>query len=70
MGASPGRLVYDPNARPSTGGLEVKCIESAQGMTPLQMRQTPKEVKKEIFLPENERGPFATGRKSQYFYRV
>ena len=36
LGASPGRLVYDSNAEPSTGGLEVKCIETAQGMTPLE----------------------------------
>ena len=28
LGASPDRLVYAPNATPSTGGLEVKCIES------------------------------------------
>ena len=62
--ASPDRLVYDPNARPSTGGLEVKCIESAKGMTPmeaLQMKQTPKEGKKKIFLPENNRWPSAAG---------
>ena len=52
LGASPDRLVYDPNARPSTGGLKVKCIKSAQGMTPLealQMKQTPKEGKKKSF---------------------
>ena len=49
LGASPDRLVYDPNARPATGCLKVKCIESAQGMTPMeayQMKRTPKQGKK------------------------
>ena len=52
LGASPDRLVYDLNARPTTDGLEVKCIESAQGMTPMeayQMKRTPKEGKKKSF---------------------
>ena len=68
MGASPDRLVYDPNAGPPTGGLEVKCIETAQGMSPLEAlnsKQTPKEGKKDIVLPRNERWPSAAERKSQ-----
>ena len=55
LGASPDRLVYDHNAWPPTGGLEVKCIESAQGMTPLEAfnsKQTPKEGKKKSFCLE------------------
>ena len=68
LGASPGRLVYDSNAEPSTGGLEVKCNETAQGMSPLEAlnsKQTPKEGKKDIVLPKNERWPSAAERKSQ-----
>lgn len=52
LGPSPDSLVYDPNATPSIGGLEVKCIESAQGMTPMQayqMKRMPKEGKKKSF---------------------
>lgn len=70
MGASPGRLVYDPNARPSTGGLEVKCIESAQGMTPLQMKQTPKEVKKKSFCLKMKGDHLQLDENHNYFYRV
>lgn len=70
MGASPGRLVYDPNARPSTGGLEVKCIQSAQGMTPLQMKQTPKEVKKKSFCLKMKGEHLQLDENHNYFYRV
>ena len=70
MGASPGRLVYDPNARPSTGGLEVKCIQSAQGMTLLQMKQTPKEVKKKSFCLKMKGEHLQLDENHNYFYRV
>lgn len=70
MRASPGRLVYDPNARPSPGGLEVKCIESAQGMTPLQMKQTPKEVKKKSFCLKMKGDHLQLDENHNYFYRV
>lgn len=70
MGASPGRLVYDPNARPSTGGLEVKRIQSAQGMTPLQMKQTPKEVKKKSFCLKMKGEHLQLDENHNYFYRV
>ena len=70
MGASPGRLVYDPNARPSTGGLEVKCIQSAQGMTPLQMTQTPKEVEKKSFCLKMKGEHLQLDENHNYFYRV
>ena len=70
MGASPGSLVYDPNARPSTGGLEVKCIQSAQGMTPLQMKQTPKEVKKKSFCLKMKGEHLQLDENHNYFYRV
>lgn len=70
MGASPGRLVYDPNARPSTGGLEVKCIQSAQGMTPLQMKQTPEEVKKKSFCLKMKGEHLQLDENHNYFYRV
>ena len=70
MGASPGKLVYDPNARPSTGGLEVKCIQSAQGMTPLQMKQTPKEVKKKSFCLKMKGEHLQLDENHNYFYRV
>ena len=70
MGASPGRLVYDPNVRPSTGGLEVKCIQSAQGMTPLQMKQTPKEVKKKSFRLKMKGEHLQLDENHNYFYRV
>ena len=70
MGASPGTLVYDPNARPSTGGLEVKCIQSAQGMTPLQMKQTPKEVKKKSFCLKMKGEHLQLDENHNYFYRV
>ena len=70
MGASPGRLVYDPNARPSTGGLEVKCIQSAQGMAPLQMKQTPKEVKKKSFCLKMKGEHLQLDENHNYFYRV
>ena len=70
MGASPGSLVYDLNARPSTGGLEVKCIQSAQGMTPLQMKQTPKEVKKKSFCLKMKGEHLQLDENHNYFYRV
>ena len=70
MGASPGSLVYDPNARPSTGGLEVKCIQSAQGMTPLQMKQTPKEVKKKSFCLKMKGEHLQLDENHNYFCRV
>ena len=73
LGASPDRLVYDPNARPSTGGLEVKCIESAQGMTPLealQMKQTPKEGKKKSFCLKMKDDHLQLDEKHNYFYQV
>jgi len=63
-------LVYDPNARPSTGGLEVKCIESAPGMTPLQMKQTPKEVKKKSFCLKMKGDRLQLDENHNYFYRV
>ena len=43
LGASPDRLVYDPTSDPPYGGLEIKCIESGKGMTPLQTYQTKRE---------------------------
>ena len=70
MGASPGSLVYDPNARPSTGGLEVKCIQSAQGMTPLQMKQTPREVKKKSFCLKMKGEHLQLDENHNYFCRV
>ena len=36
LGASPDKIVYDPTSNPVFGGLEIKCIESGKGMTPLQ----------------------------------
>ena len=73
MGASPDRLVYDPNARPPTGGLEVKCIESAQGMTPLKAfnsKQTPKEGKKQSFCLKIKDGHLQLNENHNYFYQV
>ena len=73
LGASPDRLVYDPNARPPTGGLEVKCIESAQGMTPLEAfnsKETPKEGKKKSFCLEMKDGHLQLKENHNYFYQV
>lgn len=73
LGASPDRLVYDPNARPPTGGLEVKCIESAQGMTPLEAfnsKQTPKEGKKKSFCLKMKDGHLQLKENHNYFYQV
>lgn len=73
LGASPDRLVYDPNARPPTGGLEVKCIESAQGMTPLEAfnsKQTPKEGKKKSFCLKMKDGDLQLKENHNYFYQV
>ncbi|XP_068705086.1 uncharacterized protein [Montipora foliosa] len=73
LGASPDRLVYDPNARPSTGGLEVKCIESAQGMTPFEAfksKQTPKEGKKKSFCLKMKDGHLQLNENHNYFYQV
>ena len=73
LGASPDRLVYDPNARPSTGGLEVKCIESAQGMTPLEAfksKQAPKEGKKKSFCLKMKDGYLRLNENHNYFYQV
>ena len=36
LGASPDRIVFDPTSNPPYGRLEIKCIESGKGMTPLQ----------------------------------
>ena len=36
LGASPDKIVYDPTSDLPCGGLEMKCIESGKGMTPLQ----------------------------------
>lgn len=73
LGASPDRLVYDPNARPSIGGLEVKCIESAQGMTPMeafQTKRTPKEGKKKSFCLKIKDGNLKLDENHNYFYQV
>lgn len=73
LGASPDRLVYDPNARPSIGGLEVKCIESAQGMTPMeafQTKRTPKEGKKKSFCLQIKDGNLKLDENHNYFYQV
>ena len=43
LGASPGRIVYDPSSNPLYEGLEMKCIESGKGMTPLQTYQAKRE---------------------------
>ena len=43
LGASPDRVVYDPTSDPPYGGLEIKCIESGKGMTPLQTYQAKRE---------------------------
>ena len=43
LGASPNRGVYDPTSNPPYGCLEVKCIESGKGMTPLQTYQAKRE---------------------------
>ena len=46
LGASPGRVVFDPTSPPLYGGgLEIKCIEleSGKGMTPLQTYQVKRE---------------------------
>ena len=70
LGASPDRVVYDPNARPSIGGLEVKCIESAQGMTPLEAfksKQTPKEGKKKSFCLKMKDGHLQLNENHNYF---
>lgn len=37
------RVVYDPTSDPPYGGLEIKCIESGKGMTPLQTYQAKRE---------------------------
>ena len=73
LGASPDRLVYDPNATPSTGGLEVKCIESAQGMTPMeayQMKRMPKEGKKKSFCLKIKNRSLQLDENHNYFYQV
>ena len=58
LGASPDRLVYDPTSNPPYGGLEIKCIESGKGMTPLQTYQAKREPqcgkKKSFCLIKNE----------------
>ena len=43
LGASPDRIVYDPRSDPPYGGLEIKCIESGKGMTPLQTYEAKRE---------------------------
>ena len=43
IGASPDRVVHDPTSDPPYGGLEIKCIESGKGMTPLQTYQAKRE---------------------------
>jgi len=71
--ASLDRLVYDSNARPSIGGLEVKCIESAQGMTPLEAfksKQTPKEGKKKSFCLKMKDGRLQVNENHNYFNQV
>ena len=70
LGASPDRLVYDPSARPPAGGLEVKCIESTQGKTPLKAfnsKQTPKEGKKRSFCLKMKAGHLQPNENHNYF---
>ena len=43
LGASPDRIVYDPTSDTPYGGLEIKCIESGKGMTPLQTYEAKRE---------------------------
>ena len=45
LGTSPDRIVYDPMSDPPYGWLEIKCIESGKGMTPLQTYQSKREPK-------------------------
>lgn len=73
LGASPDRVVHDPNATPSVGGLEVKCIESAQGLTPMeayQMKRTPTEGKKRCFCLKIMDGSLQLDENHHYFYQV
>lgn len=43
LGASPERIVYDPSSNSPYGGVEIECIESGKGMTPLQTYQAKRE---------------------------
>ena len=51
----------------------MKCIESAQGMTPLEAfnsKQTPKEAKKKSFCLEMKDGHLQLKENHNYFYQV
>ena len=72
LGASPDRLVYDPTSDPPYGGLEIKCIESGKGMTPLQTYQTKraKEWGKKSFCLVKSGGTPHLDRNHHYHHHV
>ena len=73
LGASPDRIVYDPMSDPPYGGLEIKCIESGKGMTPLQTYQSKREpqfVKKKSFCLIKNGEILQLDRKHYYYHQV
>lgn len=73
LGASLDRTVYDPSATPSFGGLEIKCIESGKGMTPMETycaKREPDSGKKRPFCLMKESNKLKIDHKHNYFYQV
>ena len=73
-GASLDRTVYDPAATPQFGGLEIKCIESGQGMTPTMetyyAKREPDSGKKRPFCLVKESNKLKIDHKHNYYYQV
>ena len=73
LGASPDRIVYDPTSDPPYGGLEIKCIESGKGMTPLQTYQAKREPqfgKKKSFCLIKNGEILQLDHKHHYYHQV
>ena len=73
LGASPDRIVFDPTSDPPIGILEVKCIESGKGKTPLETfkdKREPENGKKKSFCLMKHKDKLQLDRKHNYYHQV
>ncbi len=73
LGASPDRIVFDPTSNPPYGCLEIKCIESGKGMTPLQTyhaKREPISGQKKPFCLIKQNDSLILNPDHSYFHQV
>ncbi|CAB4012346.1 Poly P3, partial [Paramuricea clavata] len=73
LGASPDRVVFDPTSNPPYGCVEIKCIESGKGMTPLQTyhaKREPSSGKKKPFCLMKQEDSLILDPDHCYYHQV